>query len=54
MKADNLISDKVICRGIVNPEAAAKGCGEVNDGFENRYVFRGLAYMLILALFIIT
>lgn len=36
MKADNLISDNVICNGIVNPDAAASGCGDVNDGFENR------------------
>lgn len=43
MKAESLISDKVICNGIVNPEAAASGCGDVNDGFENRYVFNGLA-----------
>ena len=44
MKADSLISDKVICNGIVNPDAAANGCGDVNDGFENRYVFNGLAW----------
>lgn len=43
MKADSLISDKVICNGIVNPDAAANGCGDVNDGFENKYVFNGLA-----------
>lgn len=36
MKAESLISDKVIERGIVKPEAAANGCGEVNDGFESR------------------
>jgi len=43
MKADSLISDNVICSGIVNPDAAANGCGDVRDGFENRYVFKGLA-----------
>jgi hypothetical protein len=43
MKADSLISDNVICSGIVNPDAAANGCGDVKDGFENRYVFKGLA-----------
>ena len=32
MKAESLISDKVICRGMVRPEEAASGCGEVNDG----------------------
>jgi hypothetical protein len=37
MKADSLISDKVICNGIVNPDAAASGCSKVDDGFENRY-----------------
>ena len=36
MNADNLMSDKVICNGIVKPEDAASGCGEVKDGFENR------------------
>lgn len=36
MKADSLISDRVIERGIVRPEAAASGCGEVNSGFEKR------------------
>jgi hypothetical protein len=44
MKAESLISDRVICKGIVSPDAAARGCGEQNDGFENRYVFKGLAY----------
>jgi hypothetical protein len=43
MKADNLISDRVICRGIVSPDAAAKGWGDVKDGFENKYVFKGFA-----------
>lgn len=38
-----MISDKVICNGIVNPEDAASGWGEVKDGFENKYVFRGFA-----------
>lgn len=43
MKADSLISDKVICSGIVRPEDAANGSGEQNDGLEKRYVLRGLA-----------
>ena len=47
MKADSLMSDKVIFKGIVNPDEAARGCGEVNDGFENRYVFMGFACLLI-------
>jgi len=34
MNADNLISDNVICKGIVKPDEAASGCGDVNDGFE--------------------
>ena len=34
MNADSLISDNVICKGIVKPEEAARGCGDVNDGFE--------------------
>jgi hypothetical protein len=33
MKADNLISDKVICSGIVSPDEAASGCGEAKAGF---------------------
>jgi hypothetical protein len=36
MKADSLISDKVICNGMVNPDAAASGCGDVNNGLEKR------------------
>lgn len=36
MKADSLISDRVMERGIVRPEAAASGCGEVNSGLEER------------------
>lgn len=47
IKADSLISDKVICSGIVSPEEAAKGCGDVNDGFENKYVFKGFACLFI-------
>jgi len=43
MKAESLISDKVICSGIVKPDEAARGSGDVNDGFENKYVFKGLA-----------
>jgi hypothetical protein len=44
MKADSLISDRVIDRGIVSPEAAASGCGDVKVGFEYRYVLSGFAY----------
>ena len=36
IKADSLISDSVICRGIVRPEEAARGCGDVNEGFVER------------------
>lgn len=36
MKAESLISDKVICRGMVKPEAAARGCGEAKEGFVDR------------------
>ena len=36
MKAESLISDSVIERGIVSPEAAARGFGDVKDGFESR------------------
>lgn len=36
MNADNLISDNVICNGMVSPASAARGCGDVNDGFENK------------------
>ena len=36
MNADNLISESVICIGIVRPEEAASGCGEVKDGFVER------------------
>lgn len=43
IKAESLISDSVIWRGIVRPEAAANGPGDVNDGLEERYVLSGLA-----------
>lgn len=36
MKADSFISDRVICIGIVRPEDAAKGCGEVKEGLVDR------------------
>ena len=36
MKADSLISESVICRGIVRPEEAARGCGDVKEGFVDR------------------
>ena len=32
MKADNFISDSVILRGIVSPEAAASGSGDPKEG----------------------
>jgi len=43
INADSLISDKVIDSGIVNPAAAAKGCGDVKLGLAERYVFNGFA-----------
>lgn len=46
MKAESLISDKVICNGMVRPASAARGCGDVKDGFENKWLFRGLAYVV--------
>ena len=36
INADNLISESVICSGIVSPEEAASGCGEVKEGFVDR------------------
>jgi hypothetical protein len=36
MKADKLISESVIWSGIVRPEDAARGCGEVNEGFVDK------------------
>lgn len=47
MKADSLISDRVIDRGIVRLAAAANGCGDVNVGLADRYVFNGFAYVLL-------
>lgn len=32
-KPDSRMSDKVICKGIVRPEAAARGCGDAKEGF---------------------
>ena len=46
MNAESLISESVICIGMVRPEAAANGCGEVNEGVVERYVFSGFAYFL--------
>ena len=43
MNAESLISDSVICNGIVRPEAAASGCGDVKEGFVCRYVLSGFA-----------
>lgn len=37
------MSDSVIWRGIVKPDEAARGCGEVKDGFEERQVLSGFA-----------
>ena len=34
MKAESLISDSVMERGIVRPDAAASGCGDVKLGLE--------------------
>ena len=36
-------SDKVIAKGMVKPDCAANGWGEVKEGLENKYVFRGFA-----------
>lgn len=36
MKADNLISERVILIGIVRPDAAARGSGEAKDGLVDR------------------
>ena len=47
MNADNLISDRVNDKEMVNPDAAAKGCGDVKSGFECKYAFRGFACLLI-------
>jgi hypothetical protein len=46
-KPESLNSDSVICNGIVRPEAAAKGCGDVNLGFVDKYVFSGFACTLV-------
>lgn len=51
IKADSLISDKVIDKGIVRLAAAANGCGDVNEGLAERYVFNGFAYVVILAIY---
>jgi len=36
IKAESLISESVIWSGIVRPEEAASGCGEVNEGLVDR------------------
>lgn len=36
MKAESLIWDKVICKGMVKPEAAARGCGEAKEGLVDK------------------
>ena len=36
MKADNLMSESVILRGIVSPEAAARGSGDAKEGLVDR------------------
>lgn len=43
MNADNLNSDRVICRGMVRLDDAASGCGDVKEGLVDRYVFNGFA-----------
>lgn len=43
MNADSLMSDRVILRGIVRPDAAARGCGEAKEGLVDKYVFKGFA-----------
>jgi hypothetical protein len=43
MKAESLISDSVICSGIVRLDAAASGCGDVKPGLAERHVFKGFA-----------
>lgn len=36
IKAESLISDRVILRGIVRPAAAASGSGEAKDGLVDK------------------
>ncbi len=36
MEADNLNSERVICRGIVRLKDAAKGCGDIKEGLVDR------------------
>ena len=36
IKADNLMSESVIFRGMVRPEAAARGRGEANEGLVDK------------------
>jgi len=43
MNAESLNSDRVICRGMVRLEEAARGWGDVNEGRVDKYVFSGLA-----------
>lgn len=43
INADNLMSDNVNDNGMVSPDEAANGCGDVKSGFECRYVLRGFA-----------
>ena len=45
---DRRISERVICRGIVRPEAAAKGWGEAKSGFVDKYVLSGFAWTFVL------
>jgi len=47
MKADSLISERVICSGMVSPDDAASGCGDVKSGLEHKYVLSGFAYDLL-------
>lgn len=36
MKADNLMSERVIFKGMVRPEAAARGRGDVKEGLVDK------------------
>lgn len=47
-KPDNLMSDSVICKGMVRPLAAASGDGLAKVGLVERYVFKGFAWTRVL------
>lgn len=46
-KPDKRILDRVICNGIVKPDAAARGCGDAKSGLVDKYVFSGFAWTLV-------